>query len=188
MNKSDSAALAALLTRYSVSPKHLGEPGPDDEALLTAFAAALRAPDHGSLIPFRFVLIRGAGLERLAELFVAYARRRGKREDEIAAERTRATQAPVVIAVVARIDAQHEVPESEQWMAVGGAVANVLTALHAQGYAAKMLSGVRARDPEVVRAFCGAGEVLAGWISCGTARTAPKPRRGDRPDTLVTEF
>jgi hypothetical protein len=30
--------------------------------------------------------------------------------------------------------------------------------------------------------------VLAGWISCGTARTAPKPRRGDRPDTLVTEF
>jgi nitroreductase len=188
MNTPDLSSLQALLTRYSVSPKHLGEPGPDDEALLTAFAAALRAPDHGSLIPFRFVLIRGAGLERLAELFVAYARRRGKREDEVAAERTRATQAPVVIAVVARIDAQHEVPESEQWMAVGGAVANLLTALHAQGYAAKMLSGVRARDPEVVHAFCGAGEMLAGWISCGTARTAPKPRRGDRPDTLVTEF
>ena len=181
-------ALAALLTRYSVSPKYLGEPGPGEDELLTAFAAALRAPDHGSLIPFRFVLIRGAGLERLADLFVDYARRRGKHEDEIAQERTRAIQAPVVIAVVARIDAQHEVPAHEQWMAVGGAVANVLTALHAMGYGAKVVSGVRARDPQIVRAFCREGEVLAGWISCGTPRTTPKPRQADRPDVLVSDF
>jgi len=123
-----------LLSRFSISPKHLGEPGPSDDELSVVALAALRGPDHDKLIPFRFVIARGEGLERLAELFVDYGRRRGKTGDLLEAERARAIQAPVVAAVIVRIDGgNRDVPPYEQWACVGGAISNVLTALHILG-------------------------------------------------------
>lgn len=184
----DSPALARLLTRYSVGPKHLAPPGPGPDELRAAFAAALRAPDHGKLMPFRFVVVDGEGLGRLADLFVDYGRRHGKGEEELERERTRATQAPTVIAVLARLVLQHEVPLHEQWIAVGGAIANVVNALHFMGYGAKMLSGIRASDPELGRAFCSPGERLVGWISVGTPRSPAKPRATDRVDEVYRRF
>lgn len=183
-----AAALDLLTSRHSVGPKHLGEPGPSDVELRHAFAAALRAPDHGKRVPFRFVVVRDAGLERLAELFVDYGRRCGKDEAELAMERTRAVQAPVVIAVVARVAGDEEVPAHEQWIAVGGALTNVLNALHIQGYGAKMLSGLRAADPQIVRAFCRDGEMLVGWVSAGTPARRPQARMVDDVDALISRL
>lgn len=183
-----AAALDLISTRHSVGPKHLGEPGPGDEALRHAFAAALRAPDHGKRVPFRFVIVRDDGLERLAELFVDYGRRCGKDDAELAMERTRAVQAPVVIAVVARVAGDDEVPAHEQWIAVGGALTNVLNALHILGYGAKMLSGLRAADPQIVRAFCREGETLVGWISVGTPARRPQARAVDDVDALISRL
>lgn len=183
-----SLALRRLTSRHSVGPKHLGEPGPTDVQLRHAFAAALRAPDHGKLIPYRFVVARDAGLERLAELFVEYGRRCGKGEDELALERRRAVQAPVVIAVVARLNLMHDVPVHEQWMAVGGAVTNVLNALHFMGFGAKMLSGLRAADAQISAAFCGDGEQLVGWISAGTPTATPRPRGSDPVEGIASRF
>jgi nitroreductase len=183
-----AAALRLLASRHSVGPKHLGLPAPSNEQLRSAFAAALRAPDHGKLIPFRFAVARDDGLERLAELFVDYGRRCGKSDDELALERTRAMQAPVVIAVISRLNPMHEVPVHEQWMAVGGAVTNVLNALHLMGFGAKMLSGRRAADPQIGAAFCRDGEQLVGWISCGTPKAAPRARGEDAPDAIVSKF
>lgn len=181
-------ALARLLARHSVGPRHLGPPGPGPDELRTAFAAALRAPDHGKLIPFRFVVIEGQALERLADLFVDYGTRRGKRPEDLALERTRAIQAPTVIAVVARLVPAHEVPPHEQWIAVGGAIANVMNALHFMGYGAKMLSGARAADPQIGKAFCRDGERLVGWISAGTPRAPSKPRAVDPVDAVFSRF
>lgn len=184
-----SDALRLLLTRFSVSPKHLGEPGPSDEELSVIALAALRGPDHDKLIPFRFVVIRGDGLERLAELFVDYGRRRGKSGEALAAERERAVQAPVVLAVIGRIDETNEaVPVHEQWAAVGGAIGNALNALHIMGYAGKMLSGVRAADTVIGQAFCRTGETLLGWISIGTPKTPPKPRGEVDPGLILSSF
>jgi nitroreductase len=103
-------------------------------------------------------------------------------------ERTRAVQAPVVIAVVARLNPMHEVPVHEQWMAAGGAVANVLNALHFTGFGAKMLSGRRAADPQIGAAFCRDGEQLVGWISVGTPKVAPKAREAESIDSIVSRF
>ena len=173
--------------RHSISPKHLGEPGPTDEELHTVALAALRAPDHKKLVPFRFVIARDEGLQRLADLFVDYGKRRGKSGVELDAERTRALQAPVVIAVVARIDAQnHDVPAHEQWACVGGAISNAVIALHMMGYGAKMLSGARAADPEISLAFCKEGETLVGWISTGTAKVGAKARDEVDPDQVLS--
>ena len=171
------AALQLLLTRYSVSAKYLGAPGPTDEEIWTIAMAALRAPDHNKLLPFRFEILRDGALARLADLFEDYGRRRGKTGETLVAERTRAMQAPVVIAVVARIDPDNsDVPPHEQWACVGGAISNALTALHFMGYAGKMLSGARAADPAIIAAFCDAGETLVGWIAAGTPTAPPKAR------------
>jgi nitroreductase len=182
-------ALRLLVTRYSVSPKYLGEPGPSDEELSMVALAALRAPDHDKLIPFRFVVARGEGLQRLAELFVDYGRRRGREGEQLDAERVRALQAPVVLAVIARIDSDNEeVPPHEQWASVGGAISNALAALHILGYAAKMLSGLRAADPAIRDAYCKPGETLVGWISVGTPKGPAKPRGEIDPALILDRF
>lgn len=183
------AALRLLLTRYSVSAKHLGEPGPSDDEIWTMALAALRAPDRNKLVPFRLVVARGDGLRRLGDLFEDYARRKGKSAEEVQTDRARATQAPLAIAVIARIDdGNPEVPAHEQWACVGGAISNALMALHLMGYAGKMVSGARASDPAIEGAYCGEGEKLVGWIVAGTPTGPVKPRGEFDPGSILKDF
>ena len=168
------AALDALLGRYSVGPKHLVEPGPSDEQLALMAQAALRAPDHAELVPYRFKLVRGAAKERMAALFADAARAAGKGGEGAVLDVERALKPPLTVAVVARIDLGHPlVPAHEQWAAVGGAVANFLTAAHALGFGGKMLSGAKVRNPAISAAFCEPGETLLGWIALGTPVRRP---------------
>ncbi len=180
------SAIDTLLSRYSLGIKHLAEPGPNPEQLQTLAQAALRAPDHAELVPFRFAVVQGDARERLAQLFARHAQARGKSAEAIAIERERALKAPVTLAVLARIDLGHPlVPAHEQWMCVGGAVANLLNAAHAMGYAGKILSGDKARAPLVAQAFCEPGETLVGWIALGTAvRPLRSGHSKAAPDTL----
>lgn len=177
----NDAMLQGLLERQSVGIKHLVEPGPDEEDLRRMAAAALRAPDHGGLVPFRFAVVRGAARERLAALFRQAALDAGKDAAGAALDEERARRAPVTVAVLARLDAGHpQVPVHEQWACIGGALANFLNAAHAMGYAGKMLSGAKVRHAAVQQAFCRGGEVLVGWVALGTP--AASPRRGpDKP-------
>ncbi|MBI5716415.1 MAG: nitroreductase [Burkholderiales bacterium] len=169
-------SLATLLSRHSLGGKHLGEPGPDDEALRLMAEVALRAPDHTGLVPFRFKVVRGAARERMAALFEQAALAAGKDATEARIDAERALRPPVTVAVVARIDMGHPiVPAHEQWAAVGGAIANFLNAAHALGFAGKMLSGHKVRQPAIQAAFCEAGETLVGWISLGTPVREPAP-------------
>ena len=183
MSSDGAALLQALLSRHSVGPKHLVEPGPDAAQLQQMVEAALRGPDHGELVPFRFLWVGGAARERMASLFAAAARRAGKDEAGAALDAERALRPPVTVALVARIDMGHpQVPAHEQWACVGGALANFLNAAHLLGYGAKMLSGAKVRDADIVAAFCGPGETLLGWIALGTpikpGRASRKPAAG----------
>jgi len=169
MNTAASSALDLLLSRHSLGGKHLAEPGPDDAQLRLMAEAALHAPDHAELVPFRFAIVRGAARARLAELFAQAARDAGKDEAGAALDAQRALEPPVTAVVVARIDLGHTVvPAHEQWAAVGGALTNFLNAAHALGFAGKMLSGAKVRHPAIVAAFCRPGETLLGWIALGT--------------------
>ena len=176
-DSSSNDRLQLLVTRHSLGIKHLSEPGPGDLALAQMAAAALKAPDHAELVPFRFSVIRGAARERLASLFAQAAREAGKDEAGAQLDAERARRAPVSVALTARIDLGHPlVPAHEQWIAVGGALTNFLNAAHALGYAGKMLSGAKVRDPLLARAFCAPGETLVGWIALGTATRPPSSR------------
>lgn len=181
-------ALQALLGRYSVGPRHLVEPGPSDEQLALMTQAALRAPDHAELVPYRFKLVRGAAKEGMAALFADAARAAGKGEEGAALDAERALRPPLTVAVVARIDAGHpQVPAHEQWAAVGGAISNFLTAAHLLGFGGKMLSGAKVRNPAIAAAFCEPGETLLGWIALGTPsrRPAGSARKPGPAEVLV---
>lgn len=170
-------ALVALCGRYSVGPKHLQEPGPDDAQLALMLQAALRAPDHGELRPWRLALVRGEARAHMAALFAQAARRAGKDEAGVALDAERALKPPVSVAVLARIDLGHpQVPAHEQWAALGGALAQFVSAAHLLGFGAKMLSGAKVRDTQIQAAFCEPGETLVGWIALGTPAKPPKPR------------
>jgi nitroreductase len=172
----------AMLSRCSVGTKYLTHPAPSDEDVRLMVQAALRAPDHGGLVPFRCVAIRDAAKERLADLFEQAARAAGKPADEATRDRLRATEPPMLLAIVARIDAGHPLaPAHEQWVAVGGALTNLLNAAHALGYGAKMLSGAKVRAPAVVAALCEPTETLLGWVVLGTPTQAGKPKFGKPP-------
>jgi len=183
-------ALQILLGRYSVGPKHLLEPGPSSEELALMVAAALRAPDHGELMPFRFKCVAGEARQRMADLFAAAARAAGKDEAGAAMDAERALRPPVTVAVVARIDLGHPlVPAHEQWACVGGALSNFLTAAHMLGYGGKMLSGAKVRDAGIQAAFCTPGETLLGWIALGTpARRPSGPSRKGGVDEALQDW
>lgn len=177
--------LQGLMQRQSVGIKHLAEPGPNDDQLRILADAALRAPDHAGLVPFRFAVVSGPSRERLAQLFRQAALDAGKDAAGAALDAERAARAPVTVAVIARIDAGHPlVPMHEQWACLGAALANFLNAAHALGFAGKMLSGAKVRDAAIQRAFCRPGEQLVGWVALGTAQASParrleKPRAAD---------
>ncbi|VFS83292.1 Putative NAD(P)H nitroreductase ydjA [Raoultella planticola] len=59
-------ALELLINRRSAS--RLAEPAPSGEQLENILRAGLRAPDHGTLQPWRFFIISDEGRERFSQL------------------------------------------------------------------------------------------------------------------------
>jgi nitroreductase len=170
-------ALAALSTRHSIAPPFLTAPGPDEPMLAQILAAGASAPDHGRLRPWRFIVVRGDARERLGEVFAeALVKRQPDASAEaLEQERGRPLRAPVVIAVVARVDPQHpKIPEFEQVLSTGAAVENILLAAHAQGFGAKWLTGANAYDDHVKAALGLTGnDRLAGFVHLGTVDGKP---------------
>jgi nitroreductase len=66
--------LHCLETRRSVKPAGLSEPGPNPDELRRLLTVASRVPDHGALVPWRFILFQGdARQAACAQLAAAYS-------------------------------------------------------------------------------------------------------------------
>ena len=89
------SAIEALHTRESAA--RLQEPAPDDAALQTILQAALRAPDHGRLRPWRFIAIRGDALTRFGDVLAETlsARMPDASPEMLTRERAKALRAPL---------------------------------------------------------------------------------------------
>ena len=185
-------ALDLLLTRRSVAARMLGEPGPSTGDIRTLITAASRVPDHGKLAPWRFIVYRGPARHaigaRIAAIFAA------DRPEADAAmlekEKTRFSDAPVVIGVVSRADPAHpKIPEWEQVLSAGASAMALVTAAHAMGFAAQWLTGWYAYDADALR-YLGArdGERLAGFVHVGTPKEPPVERPRPDLDTIVTRW
>ena len=160
------------------------EPGPSSADIQALIAAAVTAPDHGGLRPWRFILIADEARPALGELFMAVKQRISPDApvSEQERERERALRAPTLLAVVARLERNEpRVEVRDQYASVGAAIQNILLAAHAMGYGAIMLSGRKTRDRELVGALGLTGqEELFGFICLGTPSSSPKPKA--RPD------
>lgn len=172
-------AIAPLLERRSVSPKRLRAPGPGAEHIDLILQAALRAPDHGGLHPWRVLEFREGQRTALADRFEEEKRRRDPLASSTDLRRARkhATRPPVLLAFVVVPRARSRVPAREQWLSAGAALGNLLNAAHQLGYGAIVLSGERCFDP-VLSAELGIGpeEFLAGFVSLGSVAEAPPAR------------
>ena len=183
--------VALLQQRRSVAPQLLREPGPGPAEIETLLGIAARVPDHGRLVPWRFILIEGEARRRLGEVLAKafQADHPGAAADQIAAERDRFTWAPLVVAVVSRVTPHVKIPDWEQVLSAGAVCMNLLNAATALGYGASWLTGWAAFDRRVLDALgLRPGERIAGFIHMGTARETPSDR--DRPDlaSIVTRF
>jgi nitroreductase len=181
-----SEMIESLLSRASV--KLLGEPAPVDAQLHIIFEAAVRAPDHGKLRPWRFFVIRGDARRKLSEMFVDALKRRepSATEAQIEKEREKPLRAPLTIAIVAKTVVGHKIPEFEQALSAGAAAMNILNAIHAMGFGAKWVTGANCYDPEFRRQFgLDVSDQLLGFIHVGTPMEKMTTERPDSSSFVI---
>ncbi|OLF54828.1 nitroreductase family protein [Pseudomonas chlororaphis] len=178
-------ALDALLNRVSV-PRLL-DPAPTAAQREVLFAAALRAPDHGQLRPWRFLTVEGEAREQLGELLVEAVQLQGGEVTEAALDKARAMplRAPLVVVVVARLQEHFKVPKSEQLLAAGCAAHGILLAAYAQGIGAVWRTGELSYSPHVAKGLgLGEGEEIIAFLYLGTPLNEPRIA----PKVDVAEF
>lgn len=180
----DNAVYGALLARRSGNARALAAPAPDGETLGAIILAASRAPDHGRLVPFRFLDIAKDARDRMADILAAASLELTPdlAAPEIERAREKAYQGPAIVAVIARIEVDHpKIPASDQWLSVGCALENLLLAVQAFGFAAAVRSGRFLETRAIREGFAlGASEHLVSFVAIGTATDWPpqKPKPG----------
>ncbi|GBQ83687.1 oxidoreductase [Asaia krungthepensis NRIC 0535] len=176
-----SPALDVLLSRASTD--HLSAPAPDKEQIGRILSAGLRAPDHGKIRPWRYIVIKGKHRTEFAEEVVRAMVSADPEvpEKKIAKRRQRFSEMPMTIALVMAIEPKSKIPVQEQELSVGAGAMNVLNALHAEGFGGFWVSSDFADEP-CFREALGLGDAqrLAGFLFVGTP---DKPVQGaKRPD------
>lgn len=179
--------LAFLARRRSASALTLAAPGPTPDELEALLTIAARAPDHGKLAPWRFVILRAEA----KAAFVAALEGIACRRPDAAKAMTKLgkiRQPPVTVAVVSRPVAG-EIPEWEQQLSAGAVCLLLSAGAQAMGYGANWITDWYAYDPDAATLLGLTGEErVAGFIHIGTVTEAPLERV--RPDVraLMTEW
>jgi len=143
--------IEAVYTRHSINTvKPDAVPREMVEQLL---AAAVQAPNHYHVRPWRFVVLSGAGLGRLGDVMAQSLKKKNPDlpEEALAKEREKALRAPLMIVVGVDKPADPRVIDAENHSAAAAATQNLLLAAHALGLGAKWRTGPAAYDEDVKR-------------------------------------
>ncbi len=162
-------ALELLLGRESALK--LASPGPSEDDLDVMFQSALRAPDHGRLRPWRFVVVPEEKRERFGELMADCLRREDATAsaDMLQRERDKALRAPVIVVVAAHINRGHKIRDVEQLVSAAAAAENIMLAANARGFGAMWKTGAPAYDATVKQALgLDTNDDIVGFIYVGT--------------------
>jgi len=162
-------AISALHNR--VSSPLLKEPAPTSEQLQTLLKAAMRAPDHKMLKPWRFIIIEGQGRESFGGLLAKAAQAKDPQIDDEALNKARNKpfRAPMIIVSIACLTEHPKVPEVEQLITAGAAASNIVTAAFALGLGAYWRTGSPAYDETVKQGLgLAVNEEITGFIYLGT--------------------
>ncbi|APF37897.1 nitroreductase [Chelatococcus daeguensis] len=183
--------IALLSARRSVAARQMQAPAPSDEELNTLLTLAARVPDHGKLVPWRFIVFSGEARVKAGEIIAAAFAADNPEADEkrLAAERERLTGAPLVVAVVSRATPHPKIPEWEQVLSAGAVCMNLVVAANAMGFATSWITEWYAYDRRVLEAFgLAANERIAGFVHIGTASETPPDRPRPELSAIVTRF
>jgi nitroreductase len=184
-------ALSLLRTRRSVKPVELAGPGLSAAEVETLLTVASRVPDHGKLVPWRFIVFDGdarlAAGGAIAEVF--RAKYPDAKSEQIEFESRRLARAPLVIAVVSRAAPHVKIPEWEQVLSAGAAAMSLVFAAHALGYAANWITEWYAYDRAVLDALgLAAHEKIAGFIHIGRHASPTEDRPRPALSEIVTRY
>ncbi|UZE97679.1 nitroreductase family protein [Alkalimarinus alittae] len=173
------------------SSARLSSPAPDRALLNTLFQTAFRAPDHGLLRPWRYLVIENEGLEKLGELFAASAL---DAEPELSQAKydkclKMPCRAPMVIVAIGCIKEDVKVPEVEQMLSAGVGVGYLLLSLQAEGFGGMWRTGPMAYNTKVHEALgLSASERIVGFLYVGTPEGKAKTIPTHDVDTFVKNW
>jgi nitroreductase len=180
-----------LKTRRSVKPIEMTGPGPSPAELETILTLGARVPDHGKLVPWRFIVFEGEARAKAGDIFAAIFKEKNlaATEDQVEVERRKFLHAPLVIGVVSRARPHVKIPLWEQELSAGASAMSIVTAANALGFVANWLTGWVAFDRDALDALgLAPDEKMAGFVHIGHAKRPPEER--DRPPlaNIVTRF
>lgn len=160
--------IETLLSRKSHAK--LTSPAPTKEQLEILFKAALRAPDHALLKPWRYRVFSGSELTQLGELFVKASLDADADLSEQSIERIRnkPMRAPMVIVASVFFSEHPKVPHIEQILSAGASVQNLLVAAHFLKIGAMWRTGALAFN-DFLKQYMGLAdnEQIIGFIYLG---------------------
>jgi len=184
-------AIELLKRRRSIKPAELLGPAPCAGDIETMLTIASRVPDHGKLVPWRFIVFDGEARLAAGEAIVKAFRAKYPQAsaEQLAFERQRLARAPLVIAVVSRAGPHVKIPEWEQVLSAGAAAMNLVLAAHALGYGASWMTEWYAYDRGVLAALgLAANERIAGFVHIGRSSGEPADRPRPPLSEIATRF
>lgn len=186
--KPSDPILELLLTRRSVKPAMMAEPGPSASQLESILTAAARVPDHKKLVPWRFVLFEGEARRRFGEMLAEVLPTEDAEAPSamrLETERARFLRAPLVIGIVSHISPVTGAPAWEQELSAGAAVMNLCLAANAMGFGTCWITEWYAYSPGVkARLGLTDQERIAGFVYVGT----PVERQPDRERPVLANI
>lgn len=158
--------LALLARRRSAPAQALTGPGPDEAELQELLRLAARAPDHGKLFPWRFIILEGQAKAAFAARLEPLAASQPDPEQALAVL-AKLKNPPLTVAVISRALSDRK-PRWEQELSAGAVCMNLLLAAEAMGFAANWITDWYAYDDRAL-AILGLqpGERVAGFIHLG---------------------
>lgn len=194
-NELDADSLEAMtaeliISRQSIPPKRLVEPGPSAAQLDAMLRAAAAAPDHGTIRPWRFIIVPIEKRPLLAAAFAQalLARDADASADQLEMAREKAYRAPFLMLVVARLhDGESDIAPLERMVSVGCAVQNMLLMAHSAGLGSSLTSG-KALGSDSLRALfrLRQGEEAICFLNVGTVARRKSPRLHPDPASFVS--
>lgn len=184
-------ALELLKTRRSVKPRDMTGPGPSPAELETILTIGARVPDHGKIVPWRFIVFEGDARLRAGDVIarVFATRNPDATPDQVEIERRRLADAPTVVAVVIGTRPHPKVPDWEQELSAAASAMSIVLAASALGYVANWLTGWAAFDRDVLKGLGLAdNEKLAGFVHIGRSERPVEDRPRPNLADIVTRF
>ena len=133
-----------IFARNHTSPRRLMLPGPTPQQITSLFTLCSAAPDHGQLVPWRFVVIPTSERHQLAQVFekALLDRASDSTEKQISNARAKAYRAPFLAIAISQVDHDETaIPMQELLISMGAAIQNMLIGAKALGFESGLTSG-----------------------------------------------